>query len=108
MTRARSGARDGSPSPPEDTRPPPIPIRQALAEAAAHGWVAGRVEMRAGIRAGKPCVRPTRVPVFALLDLVATGYSLQQAANEYPGITPEDVAAALTFAGRLCEYGIDE
>lgn len=83
-------------------------IAEALQVAASEEEVAGRVELRPRIRVGKPCIRGTRVPLYALLYSLAEGLTLAEVAEQYPGIEPADVEAALLFAGRLCEYGLEE
>ena len=55
------------------------------------------------IRFGKPCIRGTRIAVADILNLLATGYSVEEIPTQYPGITKKDVVAALEFAGELAE-----
>ena len=42
---------------------------------------------------GKPCIRGTRIWVSLVLDLLASGMSLQEILEEYPGLTPLDIQA---------------
>lgn len=55
------------------------------------------------IRFGKPCIRGTRVAVADVLNLLATGYSVDEIPSQYPGITKKDVIAAIEFAGNLAD-----
>jgi len=54
-----------------------------------------------------PCIRSVGVPVAAVVDLIAKGYSPKQVVESMPGSSVEDVNAALWFAAaaviRHCE-----
>ena len=50
------------------------------------------------ILAGKPVIRGTRIPVELILELLASGQSVATILNNYPGLTQEDILAALSFA----------
>jgi len=55
------------------------------------------------IRFGKPCIRGTRIAVVDILNLLATGYSIAEIPEQYPGITKKDVVTAIEFAGQLAD-----
>jgi len=59
-----------------------------------------RIMIDPGIQHGKPVVRGTRVPVARVLAELAGGMAEEEVMREY-GITREDIAAALAYAGRL-------
>jgi uncharacterized protein (DUF433 family) len=50
---------------------------------------------------GKPCMRGTRIPVYVVLDNLATGVSEATILDEYPSLTREHIRAALAFASDL-------
>ncbi len=47
---------------------------------------------------GKACIKGTRVTVETLVDHLASGETMEQLLEGYPGIDEEDVRAALAFA----------
>ncbi len=47
------------------------------------------------IRFGKPCIQGTRIAVEDILNLLKTGTTVTEIPEQYPGITREDVGAAL-------------
>ena len=57
-----------------------------------------RIFLDRDILAGKPVVRGTRIPVYLILDLLASGMSQDEVLKEYPTIKPEDIRACLAYA----------
>jgi len=53
-----------------------------------------RIEVDAEKLAGKPVIKGTRIPVYLIVELVATGMKPQEIIKEYPELTPEDIKAA--------------
>ncbi len=49
---------------------------------------------------GKPCIRGMRIRVVDVLDLLAAGLSRDEVLVEMPDLEPEDIDAALAYAGR--------
>ena len=49
---------------------------------------------------GKPCVTGTRLSVEFILELIASGGSIQEIAAVYPPLSEEDVAGAIRYAAR--------
>ncbi len=47
---------------------------------------------------GKPVIRRTRLTVEYILDRLAHGATTADLAEEYEGLSPEDVSACLLFA----------
>ena len=47
---------------------------------------------------GTPCLRNTRIPVFVILDNLASGESVESILANYPGLRAIHVPAALAFA----------
>jgi uncharacterized protein (DUF433 family) len=57
-----------------------------------------RITMTPGVMGGKPCIKGTRITVEVLIDHLSAGETVEELMEGYPGITEEDVRAALTFA----------
>ena len=57
-----------------------------------------RIEVRSGVRSGKPCIRGTRITVYDLLECLAAGMSSNEILTEFPELTQEDIQAVLHFA----------
>ncbi len=54
-----------------------------------------------GILGGKPVFRGTRYTVERVLKLMGAGWSVDRIADEYPGVLPEHINAAASFAADL-------
>jgi uncharacterized protein (DUF433 family) len=63
-----------------------------------------RIEVSPKICHGKPVIRGTRVMVCTILGALGAGDSIEEVLEDYPNITPEDVRAALAFAGELSGF----
>jgi uncharacterized protein (DUF433 family) len=50
---------------------------------------------------GLPVIRGTRIPVYVILELVAAGHSIDDIVREYDWLTPDQVRAAIRFAGLM-------
>jgi len=55
---------------------------------------------------GRPCVRGMRIRVSDVLDLLASGLSVDQVLDELPDLEREDVLACLRFASRSVNHAI--
>ena len=60
-----------------------------------------RIVVDAGILAGKPVIRGTRIAVEFILELLAAGQQESEILRNYPGLTPEDILACLAYASYL-------
>ena len=78
----------------EDTKRDVIAFRSRPAE------TLGQITRTRAIAHNSPIVAGTRIPVAAIVRLVEDGYSVEQVIEEYPDLTPDDVAAALAYGGR--------
>jgi uncharacterized protein (DUF433 family) len=58
----------------------------------------GRITVDPNQCGGRPCVRCLRIRVTDVLDLLATGLTADQVADELPDLELEDVFACLRFA----------
>jgi len=50
---------------------------------------------------GKPCIKSTRIWVSLLLDHLAAGTAVEDLLSEYPGLTREDVLAAIAYGAEV-------
>jgi uncharacterized protein (DUF433 family) len=59
--------------------------------------IISRVTRNPGIYRGKPIIRGTRMPVDLIMDFLANGASPEEIIDDYPGLTLEDIEAAVAF-----------
>ena len=50
---------------------------------------------------GKPCIRGHRIWVSLILDVLATGLSIEEVLDEYPDIAREDVLACIAYGSEM-------
>jgi uncharacterized protein (DUF433 family) len=62
-----------------------------------------RIIVDPNILAGKPVIKGTRIPVYLIIELIATGMNIKDVLKEYPELKEEDVKAALLYASKLLE-----
>lgn len=60
-----------------------------------------RITIDPNICHGKPCIRGLRYPVESLLELLASGMTVEQILADYEDLEREDILAALSYAARL-------
>lgn len=63
-----------------------------------------RIVVDPRIHFGQPCVAGTRIPVYAVLELVEAGIPFQEqeiVEKYYPDLTVEDVRACVRYAAEL-------
>ncbi len=56
------------------------------------------IEVRPGVRSGKPCFVGTRISVYDVLEYLAAGMTSDQLIADFPELTVLHVRAALEFA----------
>jgi uncharacterized protein (DUF433 family) len=56
------------------------------------------IDVRAGVRNGKPCFVGTRISVYDVLEYLAGGMTSEQIVADFPELTTNHVRAALEFA----------
>ena len=57
-----------------------------------------RITVDSEICHGKPCVRHMRWPVEVVLDLIASGMSMDEIIGDHPELEREDIIACLKYA----------
>ncbi len=63
--------------------------------------VTERIVVDKKILSGKPVIRGTRIPVYLILELLASGMTEERLMEEYPGLKHADVKAALSYASKI-------
>ncbi len=56
------------------------------------------IEVRAGVRSGKPCFVGTRIAVYDVLEYLASGMTADEIVSDFPELTEAHVRAAIEFA----------
>ena len=61
-----------------------------------------RIMIDATVHFGQPCIAGTRIPVYAVLELVQTGIPFDEIARDYyPDLTVDDVRTCVGYAVHL-------
>jgi uncharacterized protein (DUF433 family) len=60
-----------------------------------------RIVVDPQILVGKPVIRGTRLAVEFVVDLLGQGWSEDEALENYPGLTRDDVHLCLKYAGAV-------
>ena len=60
-----------------------------------------RISIDPNVCFGKPCIRGTRVWVSLILDLLASGSSIDDLLTEYPQLTVDDIRAAIAYGAEM-------
>ncbi len=50
---------------------------------------------------GKPCIRGHRIWVSLILDLLASGNTVPEILESYPGLTEDDVRACIAYGSEM-------
>ena len=56
------------------------------------------IDIRPGVRSGKPCFKGTRITVYDVFEYMAGGMSQQELLDNFPSLSAEHLQAALMFA----------
>lgn len=62
-----------------------------------------RIEINPAICSGKPVIRGTRILVTSILSQLAAGESVEAIRKGFPGLTNDDIRAAIEFAKESVE-----
>ena len=66
-----------------------------------HGELLKRISIDPAVCFGKPCIRGHRIWVSLILDLLASGMTINEVLADYPQITAEDIQACLAYASEM-------
>jgi len=50
---------------------------------------------------GKPCIKGHRLWISLVLDLLASGWTVEEVLHNYPGITKDDVLACIAYGAEM-------
>jgi len=56
------------------------------------------IDVRPGVRSGKPCFVGTRITVYDVLEYLASGMSHADIVSDFPELTEDHIRATLQFA----------
>ena len=56
------------------------------------------IEVRDGVRGGKPCFLGTRITVYDVLEYLAGGMTTAEIVGDFPELTEDHGSAAIEFA----------
>jgi uncharacterized protein (DUF433 family) len=62
-----------------------------------------RITIDPNICHGKPSIRGLRYPVESMLELLASGMSIEEILSDYPDLEREDILACLDYASKLVQ-----
>ena len=60
-----------------------------------------RISINPNICFGKPCIRGHRIWVSLILDLLASGATVDEIIDDYPGLTIEDIQACIAYGAEM-------
>ncbi|HXH59274.1 DUF433 domain-containing protein [Iamia sp.] len=60
--------------------------------------LSGLIDVRPGVRSGKPCFIGTRIAVYDVLEYLASGMTHDEIVADFPELTEAHIRAALEFA----------
>jgi uncharacterized protein (DUF433 family) len=60
-----------------------------------------RISVNPQVCFGKPCVRGTRIWVSLLLDLLASGATIDEIIENYPQLQRDDILAAIAYGAEM-------
>lgn len=65
-----------------------------------------RISILPDVCHGKPVIKGTRVLVSNILGSLGSGENIEEVLEDYPGLTREDILAALQFGGELSQFEV--
>ena len=63
---------------------------------------------RVEVLRGKPCLKGTRIPVSLILGYLAEGHTPASIQQEFPEVTPPQIASCLDYARELAEFEVEQ
>ena len=77
-----------------------VPVLASISSSVGTVTTTGLIEVRDGVRGGKPCFVGTRIAVYDVLEYLAGGMTTDQIVQDFPELTETHVRAALEFAAQ--------
>lgn len=65
--------------------------------------ITNRITINPKICHGKPTIRGLRYPVENMLELLASGMTIEEILEDYPDLEREDILACLAYASKLVQ-----
>ena len=66
-----------------------------------HEQLLSRISIDPAVCFGKPCIRGHRIWVSLVLDLLASGSTIDEILHNYPGIEEADVRACIAYGAEM-------
>lgn len=66
-----------------------------------HEELLQRISIDPNVCFGKPCVRGHRIWVSLILDLLASGTTVEEVLEDYPQLHQDDIRACLAYASEM-------
>jgi uncharacterized protein (DUF433 family) len=60
-----------------------------------------RISVNPGVCFGKPCIKGHRIWVSLVLDMLASGRTVEEILDNYPGIDEADVRACIAYGAEM-------
>ncbi len=60
-----------------------------------------RISIDPNVCFGKPCIRGHRIWVSLILDFLASGWSIPQVLENYPGLEAADILACIAYGAEM-------
>jgi uncharacterized protein (DUF433 family) len=60
-----------------------------------------RISVNPNVCFGKPCIRGHRIWASLILDLLASGITVEQVLEQYPQVSREDVLACVAYGAEM-------
>lgn len=67
----------------------------------SRGDLLDRISIDHNICFGKPCIRGHRIWVSLVLDFLASGWSIPEILDNYPGLVEVDVLACIAYGAEM-------
>ncbi len=65
-----------------------------------------RITVEEGKCGGRPCIRGFRIRVTDILELLASGASMEEILSDYPFLEREDILAAIEYAAHAADHPV--
>ncbi len=66
-----------------------------------HQELLQRISIDPNVCFGKPCLRGHRIWVSLILDLLASGTTVEEVLEDYPQLNQDDIRACLAYASEM-------
>ncbi len=65
-----------------------------------------RITSDSAMCGGRPCIRGMRIRVRDVLDLLASGASIEEVLHDHPSLERDDVLAAIAYAAQFMDHAV--